>query len=291
MRSLKPLGLRVAWLVALGMPLSACLTVTPPSDLALSTPETYRQAQRRASAPVALDWPRLFGSSELTRLSKIAQAENLDIRAAIARIKQADAQYVLASAALYPILDSSNSASRSQSSGAARLKTGPFRNTVNNNFSLGLSASYEIDFWGRNRDRSDAAKLQAEATEADRDTVALSTAASLTNSYFEVLAAQDRLAIARENIRTAERVLEGIKGRLAVGTTSGLEIAQQETVVAQQRSTVPPLMQTVEQTKNMIAVLMGRTPESVRIFGGSLDRLRVPGVKPGLAVAASAPPS
>lgn len=282
LRSLKSIGLRVACLTTLGLPLAACLTPTPPSDLALSTPEAYRQAQRRAAAPVARDWPRLFGSAELTKLSEIAQAENLDIRAAIARIKQAEAQYVLSSAALYPQLTTSDNASRSQSSGALRSKTGPFRNTVNNNFSLGLSASYEIDFWGRNRDRSDAAKLQAEATEADRDTVALSTAASLTNSYFEVLAAQDRLAIARDNIRTAERVLEGIKGRLAVGTTSGLEIAQQETVVAQQRSAVPPLAQAVEQTKNTIAVLMGRTPESVRIVGGSLNRLRAPAIKPGL---------
>ena len=136
----------------------------------------------------------------------------MDIRAAVARIAQAQAQFTLASVALYPTVGFSNDSSRSLSSGTLRSKTGPYFNSVNNRFSLGLNASYEIDFWGRNRDRAEASLQQAEASRFDRDTVALSTAASLTNSYFEVLAAQDRLAIARSNLATAERVLAGIKG-------------------------------------------------------------------------------
>ena len=272
----------MACIVAAAVPLAGCLTPTPAPDIAIATPASFKEAGGRPAAPVALDWPRLFGSAELSRIAGIAQVENFDIRAAIARIAQADAQYTLSSVALYPVLDTSNSASRSQSPGTLQSKNRAFPTSVGNRFSLGLSASYEIDFWGRNRDRSEAAKSQAEASRFDRDTVALSTAASVTNSYFDILGAQDRLAIARNNLKTAERVLEGIKGRLSVGTSSGLEIAQQETVVAQQRSSIPPLEQSVAQTKNTIAVLLGRTPESVSIRGGSLNRLRAPGIRPGL---------
>ena len=271
-----------ACLMLLAVSLGGCLDATRPADVAIATPGSFDEARRLGSDPVVLDWPRLFRSAELTRLAGDAQAGNLDIGAAVARIAQAQAQFTLASVQLYPTVGFANDYSRSLSSGTLRSKTGPYFNSVNNRFSLGLNASYEIDFWGRNRDRSEAALQQAEASRFDRDTVALSTAATLTNSYFEVLGAQDRLAIARNNLQTAERVLAGIKGRLAVGTTSGLEIAQQETVVAQQRSSIPPLQQSVEQMKNTIAVLLGRTPESTHIRGGSLNELAAPAIRAGL---------
>lgn len=262
--------------------LAGCLEPTPPADVAIATPASFSAGAPRPAPPVSLDWPRLFHSAELAHLAEDAQLGNLDIKAAIARIRQAEANLTLASVQLYPTLGSENDASRSQSSGTLRSKRPPFVTSVSNRFSLGLNASYEIDFWGRNRDRAEASQQQVEASRFDRDTVALSTAASLTNSYFDILAAQDRLRIARENLRIAERVLAGIKGRLQVGTTSGLEIAQQQTVVAQQRAAIPPLEQTVRQTKNTIAVLLGRTPETVRIRGGSLDALRAPVIRAGL---------
>lgn len=149
-------------------------------------------------------------------------------------------------------------------------------------FQLGLTASYEIDFWGKNEDASYAARLLANANRFNRDTVEISTVASVINAYLQVLTAQDRLRIARNNVAIAERVNRAIQARFQVGTASVLDTAQQETVLAQQRAAIPPLEQTLRQTRNQLAVLVGQTPESVDVKGGSLTRLTFPHVKPGL---------
>jgi len=112
--------------------------------------------------------------------------------------------------------------------------------------------------------------------------VALSTVASVANAYFQVLAAQDRLALARDNVKSASRVLDLIKQRLEVGTTTGLEVAQQEALVAQQRALVPTLVQVLRQNIAILAVLIARPPERIAIRGGSMQRLALPRVTPGL---------
>ena len=92
--------------------------------------------------------------------------------------------------------------------------------------------------------------------------VALTTVVSVANAYFLVLAAQDRLRIARNNLAAATRVYKLIKQRFDVGTASELDIAQQESLVDQQRAAIPPLEQILRQNIATLAVLIGRTPES-----------------------------
>lgn len=261
---------------ALLLPLLACETVSP--DIALPIPTGFRAQRSGAAAPVARDWVKTFGSPELNRLVAGALAENLDIAGAVARIQEAEAQAVVARAALYPTLGGSTDASRSQTSGAGRSGSGFTSNT----FSLGLNASYILDLFGRNGFAASAAELTARASVFDRDTLALSTVAGVANTYFTVLSSQDRLRLAEENVRIAGRLLEAVQARLKAGTGNGLDVAQQESVVATQRARIPPLFQQVLQSKNTLAVLLGRSPESVGIRGGSLDGLRVPAVRAGL---------
>ena len=112
--------------------------------------------------------------------------------------------------------------------------------------------------------------------------VGLSTVVSAANAYFQVLASQDRLRVARENLQSATRVLNLIQQRVNAGTASALELSQQESLVNTQRAAIPPLEQTLAQNRNALAVLMARSPESVRIRGGSLNSIAVPRVTPGL---------
>ncbi len=112
--------------------------------------------------------------------------------------------------------------------------------------------------------------------------MALTTVVSVANSYFLVLEAQDRLRIARDNLAAATRVYNLIKQRFDVGTASALDTAQQESLVNTQRASIPPLEETLRQNMATLAVLIGRTPESVRIRGGSMSRLRIPPVTPGM---------
>lgn len=262
--------------VLLTLALAGCETA--PADIALPIPTAFRAGGGGASAPVARSWVTGFGSAELNRLVVVAAAENLDIAAAVARIQEAEAQAVIAGSALFPQLGGTSDASRSQISGSS----GTSRGIISNRFGLGLTASYEIDLFGRTQYAVRAAQDTARATRFDRDTLALSTVAAVANTYFAILSAQDRLRIAQENLAIATRVLAAVQGRLRVGTGTALDTAQQESVVATQRARVPPLVQQVGQNRNTLAVLLGRAPESVSVRGGSLDALRLPAVRAGL---------
>src|SRR5205085_7128504 len=144
------------------------------------------------------------------------------------------------------------------------------------------SSAYEIDFWGKNRDAALATEEVSTANRFDRDVVALTTLAAVANAYFQVLASQDRIRTASNNIASATRILEAIKSRLQAGTGTDLDVAQQEAVLANQRALIPPLRQTLAQNVNALAALVSRPPESVRISGGSLNSIVPPRVTPGL---------
>jgi NodT family efflux transporter outer membrane factor (OMF) lipoprotein len=262
---------------------AGCILTTDIPDPALDIPGGYKAArQAKASdAPPTLDWWRGFRSTELMTLMEEAQRVNLDIAAAVARFKQADAQARIASAALLPTLSGSGSETYSRTSGssASGLSIGG-REVVNYNASL--AASYQLDFWGQNRDAAQAAEESAVASRFDREVVALTTLTAVANAYFQVLTSQDRIRTAQRNIASAERVLNAIKDRFKAGTGTDLDVAQQESLVANQRALVPPLRQTLEQNINALATLVSRPPESVRISGGSLNNIAIPRVTPGL---------
>ncbi len=245
-------------------------------------PGSWKAARSTDAPAVSMQWPALFGSNELATLAKQVLKGNLDLDAAAARVHQADAQAQIAGAALYPQVSGSANASRSLNPGTLRSAAPPFRSSVSGRYGLGITASYALDFWGRNARLAEAGKLSAEATQFDYDTLAISTLAALTNTYFQVLLAQERLRIANDNIRGANQTLAAIKARLEVGTGTALDVAQQESIVANLRANVPGLQQQLQQNRNLVAVLLGRTPQSSRIRGGSLRALKLPRVKPGL---------
>jgi NodT family efflux transporter outer membrane factor (OMF) lipoprotein len=243
------------------------------SPLGIDIPDRYRAASRLPPPePPALDWWRGFRSRELTALIEEAQTANFDIAVAIAQIIQADAQSKIAGAPLLPSADFDASVTRSRPAG------GPDRTT----YRAALGASYEIDFWGKNRATSRAAQQNAIAARFDRDVVAVSTVVSVATAYFLVLASQDRLRIANQNVEAASRVLTLIRQRQEAGTASALEVAQQETLVANQRAQVPQLDEILRQNIATLALLIGRAPASVRVRGGSLYSLGIPRVRAGL---------
>lgn len=278
MPCIKPLFACLAALLIAGCALKSDVSEDQPPHL----PGSWRAAKAGVASPLSRQWPKLFGSRELTALARGALAGNQDLDAAAARILQADAQARIAGAALYPQISASANGSRRLSPGTLRSSSPPFRASVSNSFSLGLTASYMLDFWGRNARLAEAGKLAAVASRFDYDTLALTTLVGLTNTYFQVLLAQERLRFARDNIRSATQTLAAIRARVDVGTNTALDVAQQESIVANQRANVPVLEQQLQQNRNLVAVLLGRTPQSMRIRGGSLSRLRLPRVRPGL---------
>ncbi|WP_349631560.1 efflux transporter outer membrane subunit [Bradyrhizobium tropiciagri] len=271
--------------VALGLLVTSagCILTQDIPDPALDVPQGYKAARlgKPGDAAPTLDWWRAFRSTELTQLMEEAQTVNLDIAAAVARFRQADALARQAGAALLPALNGGGQETYSRTSGSsASGLTNGGREVVN--YSASLSASYQLDFWGQNRDALQAAEETAVASRFDREVTALTTMTTVANAYFTVLATQDRLRTAQRNIASAERILNAIKDRFKAGTGTDLDVAQQESVLANQRALVPPLRQTLDQNINALAVLVSRPPESVRIAGGTLNAIAIPKVTPGL---------
>lgn len=269
--------------LTLTLPLAGCLLTGEAPEPGLDVPASYTRGPRDPkAAEVAtppLDWWRGFRSRELTEIIEQAREANLDIAAAVARIVQADAQARITGAALLPAVALNGDAQRSRGS---ETLSGGGSGAETNNLSATLSASYEIDFWGKNRSALRSAEQLAVASRFDREVVGLTTVVSAANAYFQVLASQDRLRAARGNLESATRVLNLIQQRVNAGTASALETSQQEAVVNTQRAAIPPLEQIVTQNRNALAVLMARSPEGVRIRGGSLNSLATPRVTPGL---------
>jgi NodT family efflux transporter outer membrane factor (OMF) lipoprotein len=281
---------------SLMLPLGGCLLSGDMPEPNLVVPASYDSGPKSPIAAQAalpsLDWWTKFRSRELTALIEEARENNLDIAAAIARIVQADAQARIVGAALLPVVDFNGDATHSQASKtlskatAANLGrniyTSGARDIVTNNLTATLNASYEIDFWGKNRAALRNAEEIAVASRFDREVVGLTIMTTVANSYFQVLAAQDRLKAARDDIVSASRVLDLVKQRAEAGTASALEIAQQQSVVDTLRAAVPLLEQSLKQNRTTLAVLMGRSPEQVHVRGGSLSAMAIPRVTPGL---------
>jgi multidrug efflux system outer membrane protein len=222
------------------------------------------------------DWWHGFDSSDLDQLIGQAQHANDDLRAAVARVHQADAQRRIAGAPLLPALNAEATATR------ARQPVLGEGYVTGNAFNPLLSASYELDFFGRNRALYAAASASAKASRFDRTTVELSVMAGVAGTYFQVLELRDRLAIAQDNYANAAKVLRGLKLEETAGIATGLDVAQQETVVATVNATIPPLKQQLRQNLDALAILIGATPESVDVTHGDLDQIGQPLVRPGL---------
>ncbi len=279
--SARLLARAVAVLGAAAM-LSGCIIVGyEKPDLNLDVPDAYKAARKGPdSALPPLDWWRSFRSSELTLLMEEAQTANFDIAAAVARIRQADALVRIANAALLPTLDANFDATRTRTAvlGGALRGGSP----VSSLYNLNLTASYTLDFWGKNRATVLAAEESAIFSRFDKDVVALTTLVSVANTYFNILDAQDRLRVARENLSASSKILDLIKQRDQAGTASQLEVSQQQSLVETQRASIPPLEITLQQSKAALALLVGRAPEHFIAAGGSTYRIAVPRIAPGL---------
>lgn len=246
-------------------------------------------AFRSASAASPVVWPdetwwRGFKSSELTTLIEAARAHNLDIAAAVARVRQADAQLRIAGAPLLPTLSGTGGASVQQdgpNTGSVGSRSRGGTVTLHR-YNVGLSAGYELDFWGKASAGRQSARSTAMFSRFDQQTVALSVVSNVATTWFTALALTDRLRIAERNLADAEQTLAVIRGRREAGTANDLDVAQQETFVATSRSAIPNFRNQLEQQVIGLGILTGRPPEAIAVVPGTLTTVSLPPVAPGL---------
>jgi NodT family efflux transporter outer membrane factor (OMF) lipoprotein len=251
-----------------------------------SLPATQRSAPplpavfEHASATDVSDWPgkdwyRNFASAELDALIDAATANNFDVATARARVTQADMRARQAHAAILPSIDAAGNGNFL----AGRSTDGSAHET---DWSALISASYEVDFWGKNRATAAAARYLAVGARAERDTVVITTLAGVANGYFQVLSLRERLALAHSNVEAARSVAQIVEARLRAGQSNPVELAAQRGALATAELMIPELEQTEAEAVAALAVLLGRSPEGFRLAGAPLESLNEPPVVSGL---------
>jgi len=254
---------------------TGCATTSPVLEPQVTAAPGWNEASTAGAAAVSADWWHAFGSTELQGLVDAALAGSPDMAIAVERVRQADAQVRVAGASLFPQLDvAASSSARASHDQGVTSKT--------ENSGATLSASYELDLWGRNAAGVRGAEAALRATAFDRDTARLTLIAGVANAYFEVLSLRGRLSNATENVAIAERVLALVQARARNGAVSPLDVARQEAAVLSQRAALLPLEQQERQTLAALAVLIGRVPEGFDVQARGLAELAVPSVSPGL---------
>jgi NodT family efflux transporter outer membrane factor (OMF) lipoprotein len=265
--------------------LAACQTDPPVALQTSEMPGAFTAPVTKSSQtwPTA-DWWTGFNSPELTQLEVTAEQANLDLAAAAARVVQARGQTGLAASALFPAVDLEGSAQRAGSHETILGTNGKSKTiaVTGNTFGASLNASYELDFWGLAQDNLRAAQNNARSALYAQRVVGLTVTSDVADTYLDVLALRDRIAIAKNNVDAAQRILKIVEAKVANGVSSNLDLAQQRAILAQVESSVPALEEQEREARYALAVLEGRAPEGFDVKAQTINGVVAPVVQPDM---------
>lgn len=265
-RSISKMQRNLIVLSMIGLFLSAC-TVGPnymrPSEKNLNNfhNATAITADNDTQVTPIDVWWKGFNDPELNEIVQRALKQNLDLKASLARVKQARAMAMASKAKLFPTVNASTDAIPVRQSlenpiaAIGRNLPGFKRNATF--YDVYASASWEIDLFGGLSRGKELAKAEAEAAEASHLGVRISVAAEVADAYFQIGSYQARLAIARSQVKTDKHLLNLVKLRKTYGAASDLQVTQAEALMRNARATIPPLLIGLESQFNRLDVLMG----------------------------------
>jgi multidrug efflux system outer membrane protein len=223
-------------------------------------------------------WWTLFGDANLNRLMDEALARNEDLEAAVARVREAQANLDIAAAAQSPTLDLQAEAGKSQRSTASAFPLPPGVDRRASSTTLQLAAGYELDLWGRLSSSTAAARHQLLSTEWARASVEWSLTARLAEAYFG-LAAVDRQIELSQTVRDGRvRTLDLRRREQKEGAGNEFEMRRAEAEVTSVDSTIASLARQRVALDRAVTVLLGRTPAG--IVAGNLPRTALDESKP-----------
>lgn len=197
--------------------LGACSHTPAPLDSGIAAPARWQSPAGGTAA--SAQWWTTFNSAQLSQLIEQARQGSHDLRAAMARVRQAQADLRIAGGPLLPRLDASADAYHQRllrGQGYSEQDTSNRERTYRY-FNTALTTSYELDFWGKNAAARDSARLGLQATARDRDTLELSLTSSVADTYLSALAAREQARIAALNLENADKVLSLVRTRFQAG--------------------------------------------------------------------------
>jgi len=246
----------------------------PATDL----PNAYTEPDVGDAAAVRADWWKLYGDPVLDGLVASALERNADVRLAVARIEEADANLRVVNAAFLPEIDLGAGANRTRFSTTTAVPTPPGVPPVRNDVRLALSTSYELDFWGRLRRQAESVRAQYLATRYAKDVVTLTLAGLTAQTYFALRSFDAQIVVTRETIVTRRESLDYVRARARGGIASDLEIAQAEGALADITVQLKELQRQRALFEHQLATFTGRL--DLTLPGGDIRTLPTPALPP-----------
>ncbi len=231
-------------------------TVNVPPVYRGLTPEEVAKGEARSLADEK--WWEVFQDEQLRELVKTALQQNYDVRIAAARMLQAQAQLGITRADQFPTIAGGVAAANQRSPQSKFL---PAFETSANQVSGNLA--WDLDFWGRYRRATEAARADLVASEWARREVITALIANLTGAYFQLRALDLQLEISQRTLASRQDSLRLTRLLADGGSTSMLDVRQAEQLVFTAASEVPSLEQQIEQEENLISILLGNNPAPV----------------------------
>jgi outer membrane protein, multidrug efflux system len=255
--------------------LGGCSLAPPYQRPDTNVPAAYhgpvREATARSIADVA--WWNVFGNAQLDALIRQALAGNLDLAVVAAQVTQAEAQVRAARSPIFPQVNGQAQAQRANT-------TAPF--ATQNSFVAALALSWEIDFWGRYRSATEAARANLLATEEARRAIIASLVAGVAQQYLQLNALRQRLDIVNQTAAAQRDSLRLVKLLAEHGVQSAAEVRQAETQVLTTENQIPGIERQAGQAEDALAVLLGTQPQSFDIGPMLPAGTLPPAVPPGL---------
>lgn len=247
----------------------------------IEVPPAFNNAAEKAQQIANVAWWRQFHDPVLDALILEALTNNRDLKIAAANIEQAAAVLTESRSSLYPQIGYGGTGTRERASETDAARLYSVLKNPRSSYQTVVSASWEIDLWGRIRRLSEAAQAELLATEAARQGVLLSLVASVATSYIQLLGLDEQLHIAERTQATYAASLEIFEKRYKYGQVSQMTVVQARSQYEVAAASIPTLHLQIEQTENGLSILLGRNPGPIR-RSGSLSQLRFPAVPAGL---------
>jgi multidrug efflux system outer membrane protein len=249
----------------------------------VADPQTFRGLATSEAASLAdLHWWEVFQDPILKELIHEALLRNYDVQIAAARVQEARAGFVSTRSDLFPSLDYGGVLSRSNMTPGVLGAPGVKAPNASNFYSVTLAMSWELDIWGRIRRSTEAARANLLASEDGRRGVWLTLVSDLAQAYFELLALDVRLQIARNSTDAYQRTYDLFQDRFQLGVASKLETSRAEGALGGAQATIPQLESDIVAKENQISVLLGKSPGPIRRGTPMYEQPVVPAVPAGL---------
>jgi outer membrane protein, multidrug efflux system len=269
------------WAVLLAIALAGCTVGPDYRRPPMEVPSAWRVSTEEAARISDVAWWDRFGDPVLSHLVRTALENNKDLAIAVANVDQAFAQYGITRSALYPQLDGDASAQRQRLSETTAPSGVPAGRQAFNDYRLNVSASYELDLWGRLRRATEAARANLLASEEGRRTVVLTVVASVASGYVQLRALDRQLDIAKATTGTLGQAARLQQDRFDEGATPESDYRQAQSQFETAAAQVPELERQIVRQENLIRVLLGANPGPIE-RGSSIDDLKLPDVPEGL---------